>query len=312
MKKVALITGGAGFLGSHLCDFLLEKNFKVIALDNLYTGNLRNIKHLKNNKDFKFIKKDVRQKIKISGKIDWIFNLACPASPIWYQKDPLGTLETSIIGATNMLNLAKEKKARILQASTSEIYGDPLEHPQKETYKGNVNTLGPRACYDEGKRVAETIFSDHHRIYKTDIKIIRIFNTYGPRMSKEDGRVVSNFIIQALNSEPITMFGDGSQTRSFQYVSDLIEGIYQMMLKDNFVGPVNLGNPGEFTVMELAKKVIEKTNSKSKIVLKDLPKDDPTKRKPDIELAKKTLNWEPKINLDSGLEKTIEYFKNMK
>jgi UDP-glucuronate decarboxylase len=312
MKKVALITGGAGFLGSHLCDFLLEKNFKVIALDNLYTGNLRNIKHLKNNKDFKFIKKDVRQKIKISGKIDWIFNLACPASPIWYQKDPLGTLETSIMGATNMLNLAKEKKARILQASTSEIYGDPLEHPQKETYKGNVNTLGPRACYDEGKRVAETIFSDHHRIYKTDIKIIRIFNTYGPRMSKEDGRVVSNFIIQALNSEPITMFGDGSQTRSFQYVSDLIEGIYQMMLKDNFVGPVNLGNPGEFTVMELAKKVIEKTNSKSKIVLKDLPKDDPTKRKPDIELAKKTLNWEPKINLDSGLEKTIEYFKNMK
>jgi UDP-glucuronate decarboxylase len=312
MKKVALITGGAGFLGSHLCDFLLEKNFKVIALDNLYTGNLRNIKHLKNNKNFKFIKKDVRQKIKIIGKIDWIFNLACPASPIWYQKDPLGTLETSIIGATNMLNLAKEKKARILQASTSEIYGDPLEHPQKETYKGNVNTLGPRACYDEGKRVAETIFSDHHRIYKTDIKIIRIFNTYGPRMSKEDGRVVSNFIIQALNSEPITMFGDGSQTRSFQYVSDLIEGIYQMMLKDNFVGPVNLGNPGEFTVMELAKKVIEKTNSKSKIVLKDLPKDDPTKRKPDIELAKKTLNWEPKINLDSGLEKTIEYFKNMK
>jgi UDP-glucuronate decarboxylase len=312
MKKVALITGGAGFLGSHLCDFLLEKNFKVIALDNLYTGNLRNIKHLKNNKNFKFIKKDVRQKIKIIGKIDWIFNLACPASPIWYQKDPLGTLETSIMGATNMLNLAKEKKARILQASTSEIYGDPLEHPQKETYKGNVNTLGPRACYDEGKRVAETIFSDHHRIYKTDIKIIRIFNTYGPRMSKEDGRVVSNFIIQALNSEPITMFGDGSQTRSFQYVSDLIEGIYQMMLKDNFVGPVNLGNPGEFTVMELAKKVIEKTNSKSKIVLKDLPKDDPTKRKPDIELAKKTLNWEPKINLDSGLEKTIEYFKNMK
>lgn len=312
MKKVALITGGAGFLGSHLCDFLLEKNFKVIALDNLYTGNLRNLKHLKNNKDFKFIKKDVRQKIKISGKIDWIFNLACPASPIWYQKDPLGTLETSIMGATNMLNLAKEKKARILQASTSEIYGDPLEHPQKETYKGNVNTLGPRACYDEGKRVAETIFSDHHRIYKTDIKIIRIFNTYGPRMSKEDGRVVSNFIIQALNNEPITMFGDGSQTRSFQYVSDLIEGIYQMMLKDNFVGPVNLGNPGEFTVMELAKKVIEKTNSKSKIILKDLPKDDPTKRKPDIELAKKTLNWEPKINLDSGLEKTIEYFKNMK
>jgi UDP-glucuronate decarboxylase len=211
MKKVALITGGAGFLGSHLCDFLLEKNFKVIALDNLYTGNLRNIKHLKNNKNFKFIKKDVRQKIKIIGKIDWIFNLACPASPIWYQKDPLGTLETSIMGATNMLNLAKEKKARILQASTSEIYGDPLEHPQKETYKGNVNTLGPRACYDEGKRVAETIFSDHHRIYKTDIKIIRIFNTYGPRMSKEDGRVVSNFIIQALNSEPITMFGDISQ-----------------------------------------------------------------------------------------------------
>jgi UDP-glucuronate decarboxylase len=312
MKRTALITGGAGFLGSHLCDYLLANNFKVIALDNLYTGSLKNLSHIKDNRNFEFIKKDVRKKIKIDGKIDWIFNFACPASPFWYQKDPLGTLDTNISGSINVLNLAKEKNAMVLQASTSEIYGDPLEHPQREDYKGNVNTIGPRACYDEGKRVAETIFMDYHKTHKTDIKIIRIFNTYGPRMSENDGRVVSNFITQALNNRPITVFGNGSQTRSFQYVSDLIEGIYQMMEKKDFIGPVNLGNPKEFTIVDLAKQIIDKTSSKSQIITKNLPADDPVKRKPDITLAKKKLGWEPKIDLSLGLEKTIEYFKNIK
>ncbi len=311
-KKTALVTGGAGFLGSHLCDFLIEKNFRVIALDNLYTGKKENLKHLKGNENFKFIKADIRKKLNLKDRIDWIFNLACPASPIWYQKDPIGTIETSIVGSLNMLDLAKKNKARILQASTSEIYGDPLEHPQKETYKGNVNSIGPRACYDEGKRASETLFMDYKRIHNTDIKIIRIFNTYGPRMAVDDGRVVSNFIDQALKNKPLTIYGDGSQTRSFQYVSDLIEAIYKMMTKENFTGPVNLGNTEEFTVMELAKKVIKQINSKSKITIKELPKDDPVKRKPDISLAKEVLGWEPKVKLDEGLSKTIEYFRNIK
>lgn len=310
-KKTALVTGGAGFLGSNLCGYLLNKGFKVIAIDNLYTGKIKNLKEFKENKDFKFLKKDIRKKINVKGKIDWIFNFACPASPIWYQKDPVGTLETSIIGSINMLELAKKHKARIMYSSTSEIYGDPLEHPQKETYKGNVNTLGPRACYDEGKRAGETLFMDYHRIYNLDVKIIRIFNTYGPKMSIEDGRVVSNFIDQALNNKPLTIYGDGSQTRSFQYVSDLIEGIYTMMTKDGFIGPVNLGNPEEFTVIELAQKILKKTKSKSQIIRKELPKDDPTKRKPDIELARKILNWKPKIDLEKGLDKTIEYFRSL-
>jgi UDP-glucuronate decarboxylase len=311
-QKIALVTGGAGFVGSNLCEYLLEKGFKVIATDNLYTGKISNLKDLKKNKNFKFIKKDIRKKIDIKGKIDWIFNFACPASPVWYQRDPIGTMETSVIGSINMLELAKKKKARIMYSSTSEIYGDPIEHPQKETYKGNVNSVGPRACYDEGKRAAESLFMDYHRVYGLDVKIIRIFNTYGPKMSADDGRVVSNFIDQALKNEPLTIYGDGSQTRSFQYISDLIEGIYAMMIKDDFIGPVNLGNPVEFTVAELAEKVLSQTGAKSEIIKKELPKDDPIKRKPDIELAKKMLGWYPKIHLDIGLQKTIEYFKKLK
>lgn len=309
--KTALITGGAGFVGSHLCDFLLTKNFKVICLDNLLTGSRKNISHLSRNKNFKFVKADIVKEIPVKQKIDWIFNLACPASPTWYQKDPVATMKASTVGVINVLEFARKNKARVLQASTSEIYGDPLEHPQKENYRGNVNTLGPRACYDEGKRAAETLLMDYHRQYKLDIKIVRIFNTYGPGMDSNDGRVVSNFIIQAISGNPITIYGTGLQTRSFQYVSDLITGIYNMMEMENFIGPVNLGNPDEFTIKELAQKIISKTGSGGKITYKPLPIDDPVKRKPDISLAKNKLGWEPKVSLGEGLDKTIAYFKGI-
>ena len=300
-KNRVVVTGGAGFLGSHLCDRLLNDGNDVICVDNLFTGSKDNIRHLLGNPYFEFIRHDVTQPLYV--ECDQIYNLACPASPKWYQKDPIYTFQTSVYGAMNMLGLAKRTGARILQTSTSEVYGDPAVHPQPESYRGNVNPIGIRSCYDEGKRAAETLFFDYHRQNKVDIKVIRIFNTYGPRMDIGDGRVVSNFIVQALKGEDITIYGDGKQTRSFQYVDDLIE--------DGFTGPVNIGNPGEFTMLELAKKVIEQTKSNSKIVYRPLPQDDPTQRKPIIDLAKKELDWEPKINLDEGLAKTITYFKNL-
>lgn len=306
MKK-ALITGGAGFLGSHLCDRLIREGLSVICVDNLYTGRKKNVEHLIDNPAFQFIEHDIRTPIEVS--VDYIYNLACPASPPHYQKDPIMTAQTSVLGAINLLELATENKARILQASTSEVYGDPITHPQPEDYRGNVNPIGIRACYDEGKRMAETLFFDYNRKYDTDIRVIRIFNTYGPRMNPEDGRVVSNFIVQALTGEDITIYGDGSQTRSFCYVEDLIEGIHRVMNVEEFKGPVNLGNPGEFTVLELAEKVIEMTGSTSQIVYKPLPSDDPAQRRPMIELAKKELGWCPAINIDEGLKNTIDYFK---
>ncbi len=303
-----LVTGGAGFIGSHLCRYLLRKGHEVVCLDNFFTGKSRNILDLKKNARFKVIPHDITNPINIQEHFDRIYNLACPASPVHYQFDPIKTVKANTIGVINVLEFAKLNGARILQASTSEIYGDPLEHPQKETYKGNVNTLGPRACYDEGKRVAETLFMDYHRKYKVPIRIVRIFNTYGPSMDKNDGRVVSNFIMQALKNELITIYGEGKQTRSFCYISDLIEGLYKLMESD-CIGPINLGNPGEFTIIELAKKITKITNSKSKIEYKELPQDDPTQRKPDITLAKNFLKWEPKIQLNEGLKKTIDYFK---
>ena len=306
--KTILVTGGAGFVGSHLCETLLKKGNKVICLDNNYTGSKKNISSLEKDKNFSFVEHDITKPIDI--RCDEIYNFACPASPIHYQKDPVFTLNTSVFGIINMLELARKNNAKILQASTSEVYGDPLEHPQKETYWGNVNTVGIRSCYDEGKRIAETYSMDYHRKYGLNIKIIRIFNTYGPRMARNDGRVVSNFITQAIDGKDITIYGDGSQTRSFCYVSDLVEGIIKMMEKENFTGPVNLGNPNEFTVKELAEKVVKMTGSKSKIVYNPLPSDDPKVRRPDITLAKTKLNWEPKIQLEDGLKKTIEYFKN--
>lgn len=306
-----LVTGGAGFLGSHLCRYLLNKGDNVFCVDNFFTGKIINIQDLKKNKNFKIIYHDITKPINIKEHFDRIYNLACPASPPAYQFDPIKTTKTSTMGVINVLEFARLKGARVLQTSTSEIYGDPLEHPQKETYRGNVNTLGPRACYDEGKRVAETLFMDYHRRYNLPTRIVRIFNTYGPSMDKNDGRVVSNFIMQALQDKSITIYGSGKQTRSFCYVSDLIEGIYRMMESEE-TGPINLGNPGEFTMIELAKKIIKITKSKSKIEYKDLPIDDPTKRKPDITLAKKFLKWEPKINLEEGLKKTIDYFKWVK
>ncbi len=309
--KTILITGGAGFLGSHLCDALVKNN-KVICVDNLFTGSESNIKHLMDNKNFKFVKHDIIEPLVLDDKkIDQIYNLACPASPVHYQFNAIRTIKANILGTTNMLGLALKHHARILQASTSEIYGDPLEHPQKEGYRGNVNSIGPRACYDEGKRCAETLMFDYHRQNKVDIRVIRIFNTYGPRMARDDGRVVSNFIIQALAGKDITVYGDGKQTRSFCYVSDLIDGIVKMMNCEGFVGPVNLGNPTEFTILELAKKVIKLTGSGSKVIFEDLPEDDPTRRRPDISLAKEKLNWEPKVELDGGLKKTVEYFKGL-
>ena len=309
LKRV-LVTGGAGFLGSHLCKKLLEKNYYVIALDNLVTGRIANIEDILDHKNFRFIKHDIIKPIDL--EVDLIFNLACPASPPAYQSDPIKTTKTSVLGSLNMLELAKKNKARILQASTSEVYGDPLVHPQVESYKGNVNPIGIRSCYDEGKRCAESLFFDYHRMFEIEIKIIRIFNTYGPSMDPQDGRVVSNFIMQALKNEDLTMYGDGTQTRSFCYVDDLINGIIKMMETDSkFLGPVNLGNPIEFNLLELANLVLKMTKSKSKIVFKELPQDDPCKRKPDISLAKKMLNWEPQVDLEKGLQKTIDYFKEI-
>lgn len=308
MKKRILITGGAGFLGSHLSERLLNDGHDIICVDNFFTGNKENIEHLLDNPYFELLRHDVTFPLYV--EIDEIYNLACPASPVHYQFDPIQTTKTSVVGAINMLGLAKRTKARILQASTSEVYGDPDVHPQPETYKGLVNPIGPRACYDEGKRCAETLFFDYHRIYNMDIKVMRIFNTYGPRMDPNDGRVVSNFIVQALKGEDITIFGDGKQTRSFCYVDDLIEGMVRLMnSREGFTGPVNIGNPGEFTMLELAEKVLEITGSKSKLVYKPLPQDDPMQRQPDITLAKKELDWEPKIKLEEGLVKTIEYFR---
>ncbi len=307
MKRI-IITGGAGFLGSHLCERLLNEGNHIICIDNFFTGSYENIKHLTNNKNFEIIRHDIIAPIHI--ECDEIYNFACPASPIHYQRNPVHTFKTSVFGILNMLNLARECNARLLQASTSEVYGDPLEHPQKETYWGHVNPDGIRSCYDEGKRGAETLMMDYNRQYKTDIKIIRIFNTYGPRMNENDGRVVSNFIIQALKNIPITVYGDGSQTRSFCYCDDLIDGTVKMMNSENFIGPVNLGNPIEMPVIDFAKIIIKATNSKSEIIFKELPKDDPVKRQPDISLAKEKLNWQPKYNLEDGLKKTIEYFED--
>ena len=304
-----LVTGGAGFIGSHLCKYLLNKGDDVICVDNLFTGSKDNIKELLNNHNFEFIRHDITSSLYV--EVDQIYNLACPAAPIHYQYNPIKTIKCNTVGMVNMLGLAKRTGARILQASTSEVYGDPEEHPQKESYWGNVNPIGIRSCYDEGKRVAETLCFDYHRQNKVDIRIVRIFNTYGPNLHKNDGRVISNFIVQALKNEPITIYGDGSQTRSFCYISDLLEGMHRMMNKEDFIGPVNLGNPTEFSVKEIATKIKELTNSSSEIIHNELPKDDPVRRKPDISLAKSKLNWEPKINLDEGLTKTIDYFKDI-
>lgn len=301
-----LVTGGAGFLGSHLCDRLLDQGHEVICLDNFFTGSKRNVEHLLPHPGFELIRHDVIQPILL--EVDRIYNLACPASPVHYQYNAVKTLKTSVMGAINMLGLAKRVKARILQASTSEVYGDPEVHPQREDYWGHVNPIGIRSCYDEGKRVAETLFFDYHRQNKVDIRVMRIFNTYGPRMHPDDGRVVSNFIVQALRGEDITVYGDGSQTRSFCYVSDLLEGMMRLMEHPSMTGPVNIGNPGEFTILQLAEEVISMTGSKSKIVRLPLPSDDPRQRQPDISLAKKELGWEPKIALREGLTSTIAYF----
>lgn len=310
IKKKVLVTGGAGFVGSHLCDRLLKEGNEVVCLDNYFTGQKQNIVHLIDNPFFELIRHDVTMPFFI--EVDEIYNLACPASPIHYQYNAIKTMKTSVMGAINMLGLAKRIKAKILQASTSEVYGDPQIHPQTESYWGHVNPIGERSCYDEGKRSAETLFVNYHKQNNVRIKIIRIFNTYGPRMHPNDGRVVSNFIVQALKNEDITIYGDGQQTRSFQYVDDLIEGMVRMMTsREDFTGPVNIGNPNEFTILQLAEHVIELTHSKSKIVRMPLPPDDPTQRQPNITLAKKELDWEPKIQLKEGLLKTIEYFANI-
>ncbi len=309
MKRI-LVTGGAGFVGSHLCERLLKEGNEVISLDNYFTGRKANIVHLMDNHYFEVVRHDVTQPFFI--EVDEIYNLACPASPIHYQYNPIKTVKTSVMGAINMLGLAKRIKAKILQASTSEVYGDPQVHPQTENYWGHVNPIGIRSCYDEGKRVAETLFMSYHLQNDVKIKIIRIFNTYGPRMHPHDGRVVSNFIVQALKGEDITVYGRGNQTRSFQYVDDLVTGMLKMMdTRDDFQGPVNVGNPGEFTILQLAEKIIDITGSKSKIIFQPLPMDDPMQRRPDISLAKKELDWEPKIKLEEGLVKTIAYFDQL-
>ncbi|MCZ8342073.1 MAG: SDR family oxidoreductase [Leptospira sp.] len=307
MAKRILITGGAGFIGSHLAESLLQAGNEVVVLDNFHTGRKENVSHLLSNPKFELIRHDITDPIKI--EVDQIYNMACPASPVHYQNNPIKTIKTNVLGMTNMLGLAKRVKARILQASTSEVYGNPLEHPQNESYWGNVNPIGIRSCYDEGKRVAETLCFDYHRQHNIDIRVIRIFNTYGPRMIPDDGRVVSNFIVQALRGEDITIYGDGSQTRSFCYVDDLVRGIISMMNVDNFIGPVNLGNDGEFTVKELAELVIKEVGSKSKIVYLPLPQDDPTRRKPNLSLAKEKLNYKTTVQLADGVKKTIEYFR---
>lgn len=306
--KRILVTGGAGFLGSHLCDVLLEKGHEVICLDNYFTGRKSNVAHQFQNPKFESMRHDVIDPFKV--EVDWIFNLACPASPIHYQHNSIKTIKTSVMGAINCLGLAKRVKARVFQASTSEVYGDPHQHPQSESYWGHVNPIGPRACYDEGKRCAETLFFDYHRQNGLDIRVVRIFNTYGPRMLASDGRVVSNFIVQALKGDDITIYGDGTQTRSFCYVSDLINGFVRFMEDESgFPGPLNIGNPGEFTMLELAEKVLAKVGGKSKITHVELPQDDPKQRRPDITQAKEKLGWEPKVALDEGLELTIEYFR---
>lgn len=309
-KKKILVTGGAGFVGSHLCERLLNDGHDVLCVDNFFTGTKDNIFHLLDNHHFEMMRHDVTFPLYV--EVDEIYNLACPASPIYYQYDPVQTTKTSVHGAINMLGLAKRTKAKILQASTSEVYGDPEVHPQPESYWGRVNPIGIRSCYDEGKRCAETLFFDYHRQHKLDIKVVRIFNTYGPNMHPNDGRVVSNFIVQAAKNEDITVYGEGNQTRSFCYVDDLIDGFVRMMnSKQGFTGPVNMGNPDEFTIMELAEKVIDITGSRSKIIHKPLPSDDPKQRKPDINLAKQELDWEPKIKLRDGLVKTISYFERL-
>ncbi len=310
MKTRILVTGGAGFLGSHLCERLLNEGNEVICLDNFFTGDKKNIEHLLSNHYFEVIRHDVT--FPISLEVDEIYNLACPASPPHYQFDPVQTTKTSVMGAINMLDLAKKCKAKILQASTSEVYGDPEVHPQPESYRGSVSTTGIRACYDEGKRCAETLFFDYYRQYDVKIKVMRIFNTYGPNMNLYDGRVVSNFIVQALKGEDITMYGNGTQSRSFCYVDDLIDGMIRLMnSSDDFTGPVNIGNPVEFTMMELAEQIISLTGSKSTIIFQPLPQDDPLQRQPIIDLAKKELDWEPHVKLEDGLKKSIEYFKKM-
>ena len=307
--KRTLVTGGAGFLGSFLCEKLLDQGHEVIALDNFYTGSRKNISHLLDHPSFELIRHDIVEPILL--EVDWIFNMACPASPIHYQYNPVKTVKTSVMGAINMLGLAKRLSARILQASTSEVYGDPEIHPQQESYWGSVNPIGLRSCYDEGKRVAETLMMDYHRQNQVDIKLVRIFNTYGPRMLINDGRVVSNFIVAALKEEPLEIFGDGEQTRSFCYVSDLIDVILKMMNKDDFIGPVNIGNPGEFTIRELAEKILKLTGSRSKIQVRQERSDDPVRRRPDISLAREKLGWEPSVDLEEGLGKTIEYFEKV-
>jgi len=307
-QKRILVTGGAGFLGSHLCDRLVANGSDVICLDNFFTGDKKNIYQLLDKPNFELIRHDVTFPLYV--EVDEIYNLACPASPVYYQKDPIQTTKVNVLGAINMLGMAKRVNAKILQASTSEVYGDPEEHPQKESYWGRVNPIGPRSCYDEGKRCAETLFFDYYQQNQVNIRVIRIFNTYGPRMSIDDGRVVSNFIVQALRGEDITIYGDGSQTRSFCYVDDLIDGMWRMMnAPDGFPGPVNLGNQGEFTILELAEKIIAKTGTKSKIIKMPLPENDPVRRKPDTTLAEEKLGWKPVHQLDEGLDKTIAYFK---
>ncbi len=305
--KRALVTGGAGFLGSHLCDRLLASGAEVICLDNFFTGSKSNIAHLLADPRFEVIRHDLVHPILL--EVDHIYNFACPASPVHYQYNPVKTVKTSVMGTINMLGLAKRLRARILQASTSEVYGDPKEHPQTEAYWGHVNPIGPRSCYDEGKRVAETLMMDYHRQSGVDVRIVRIFNTYGPRMAVNDGRVVSNFIVQALRNQPITIYGEGQQTRSFCYVSDLIEGACRLMNREGLTGPINIGNPDEFTILELADMVVSLTGSRSEIVRRPLPKDDPVQRQPDISLAREMLNWEPKVPLYEGLIPTIEYFE---
>ena len=307
--KRTLVTGGAGFLGSFLCEKLLDQGHEVIALDNFYTGSRKNISHLLDHPSFELIRHDIVEPILL--EVDWIFNMACPASPIHYQYNPVKTMKTSVMGAINMLGLAKRVSARILQASTSEVYVDPEIHPQQESYWGSVNPIGLRSWYDEGKRVAETLMMDYHRQNQVDIKLVRIFNTYGPRMHINDGRVVSNFIVAALKEEPLEIFGDGEQTRSFCYVSDLIDVILKMMNKDDFIGPVNIGNPGEFTIRELAEKILKLTGSRSKIQVRQERSDDPVRRRPDISLAREKLGWEPSVDLEEGLGKTIEYFEKV-
>jgi UDP-glucuronate decarboxylase len=309
MKQLRiLVTGGAGFLGSHLCERLVKEGHDVICLDNYFTGRKKNVEHLMDYHNFELMRHDITMPVFV--EVDQIYNLACPASPVHYQYNAVKTIKTSVMGAINVLGLAKRVKARVLQASTSEVYGDPIEHPQKETYWGHVNPIGIRSCYDEGKRVAETLFFDYHRMNKVDIRVMRIFNTYGPRMHPNDGRVVSNFIVQALKGNDITIYGDGSQTRSFCYCADLLEGMVRLMNTDNFIGPVNIGNPSEFTIKELAEKVIRLTGSTSKLIFQPLPSDDPKQRQPDITVAKEKLKWEPTIPLETGLQKTIEYFKD--